>query len=107
MAELPPNTYMPQDPSMEAGLAPMQPNMAQPPQGGSEKTAIAFIESAAEMLQAAADEFPALAPAVEQIKAFIGEALSGNLQSEGQGQPPMQESPSAMGGSPTFPPEMF
>jgi len=42
-----------------------------------EKTAIAYIEMAADMLEAAADEAPEMAQAVEEIKAFIGETLSG------------------------------
>ena len=64
---------------------------------GPERVAIAYIQTAMEMLGMAAQEVPELAPVIQQIQQFVGQTLSGmGEEQQGMPEPGMYESPDPM-----------
>ncbi len=110
MAFQPPQSFPPSGPTGQEALNSLAAGGQPPPQGGpmpggggqaqmtgEQRSAMAFLDSAQELLQAAVDNMPQLAPAVEQATTIIASGLQniigGGAQSAPQMPPPQAEQP--------------
>ncbi len=98
---MPPSSGM-NESSVPTGPGTIQPGAPGPAsmQGG-ERAAVAYLETAVEMLDAAGEEAPALMGAVEQIKQVMAQILQQVMGGGGQEQPIQGQ-----GGGPAYPPGM-